>query len=241
MIANLPHGRTREHGSDTGNMNDIEVSIARKVDDLVRSPAASSRFREMLAEYDRLANEYREARDAAEDELEDNHRAIRKKPRLRDKEAGPPEKGWSWREDMYFDDYQDEQGVPYQRSVEIAGWLTTSSFALRQTPGISVTISPERPDCLRYSPKSAMTNELLARLKSHKANILILLQESNVPEATSQCDDLPPNVNDWPEDWRYVYEERAGIMEYDGNLTRQEAEQRAETIARAAYSVRDKG
>lgn len=53
-------------------------------------------------------------------------------------------------------------------------------------------------------------------------------------------DDLPADVTDWPEDWLYVYEERAAIMEYDGHLTRQEAEQWAETIARAAYSVQNR-
>lgn len=49
--------------------------------------------------------------------------------------------------------------------------------------------------------------------------------------------DLPAEIEDWPDDWRYVYEERAAIMEYDGNLSRPEAEQWAETIARAAYDA----
>jgi len=53
-------------------------------------------------------------------------------------------------------------------------------------------------------------------------------------------DELPATVNDWPEDWRDEYEERAGIMEFDGNLSRQEAEQWAETIVRAAFKVRQK-
>ena len=51
-------------------------------------------------------------------------------------------------------------------------------------------------------------------------------------------DDLAPNPDDWPDDWRYVYEERAAIMEFDGNLNRQDAEQWAETIVRAAYKLR---
>ncbi len=49
--------------------------------------------------------------------------------------------------------------------------------------------------------------------------------------------DLPTNIADWPEDWREVFEERAGIMEYDGYLSRDEAEQWAETIVRAAYKL----
>ena len=50
-------------------------------------------------------------------------------------------------------------------------------------------------------------------------------------------DVLPDDVNDWPEDWQHEYEERAAIMEYDGNLSRQEAEQWAEVIVRAAHNV----
>ena len=115
--------------------------------------------------------------------------------------------------------------------TEISAAELPQEFAAK---GIYVTISPERPDRLRYFPKAAMTDELIARLKSHKADLLILLQES---QATNRCDNLPADVNDWPEDWRYVYEERAAIMEYDGNLTRQEAEQWAETIVRAAHNL----
>ena len=49
--------------------------------------------------------------------------------------------------------------------------------------------------------------------------------------------ELPEEVADWPEDWLEEYEERAAIMEYDGSLARQEAEQWAETIVRAAYRL----
>jgi hypothetical protein len=49
--------------------------------------------------------------------------------------------------------------------------------------------------------------------------------------------ELPSDVRDWPEDWREEFEERAAIMEYDGMLSRPEAEQWAETIVRAAYQV----
>ena len=48
---------------------------------------------------------------------------------------------------------------------------------------------------------------------------------------------LPDDVNDWPEDWREEFEERAAIMEYDGNLSRGKAEQWAETIVRAAWNI----
>lgn len=43
---------------------------------------------------------------------------------------------------------------------------------------------------------------------------------------------LPPSVRDWPEPWRSEYEERAGIIEFDGNLPRAEAERKAEACVR---------
>lgn len=48
-------------------------------------------------------------------------------------------------------------------------------------------------------------------------------------------DTLPPNTADWPPRWRVIYEERAAIMEYDGVLPRQEAEQKAEQCVREQH------
>ena len=47
--------------------------------------------------------------------------------------------------------------------------------------------------------------------------------------------ELSNNVDDWPEDWRDNYEERAAIMEYDGGLKRNEAEAQAEQRIRIVY------
>ncbi len=55
--------------------------------------------------------------------------------------------------------------------------------------------------------------------------------------ARTKAGELATEITDWPEDWREVYEERAAIMEYDGNMPRPQAEQWAETIVRAAYKV----
>jgi hypothetical protein len=49
--------------------------------------------------------------------------------------------------------------------------------------------------------------------------------------------DLPGDIADWPKEWVEEFEERAGIMEFDGMLSRTEAEEGAETIVRAAYRV----
>jgi hypothetical protein len=43
---------------------------------------------------------------------------------------------------------------------------------------------------------------------------------------------LPRNVADWPLCWREIFEERAGIMEFQGNLSRAEAERKAELDVR---------
>jgi hypothetical protein len=47
--------------------------------------------------------------------------------------------------------------------------------------------------------------------------------------------ELPADIQNWPEDWREEFEERAAILEYDGMLSRPEAESWAETIVRAVY------
>ena len=48
---------------------------------------------------------------------------------------------------------------------------------------------------------------------------------------------LPSRVRDWPEEWRYRYEERAGIMQYDGELPRARAERMAEWLVRIQHDA----
>lgn len=47
--------------------------------------------------------------------------------------------------------------------------------------------------------------------------------------------DLPQIVDRWPAEARDRFEERAAIMEFDGGLTRANAERRAEQITRAQW------
>ena len=47
---------------------------------------------------------------------------------------------------------------------------------------------------------------------------------------------LPPDLADWPEDWRDYFEERAAILEADDELPRAQAEQQADTETRQAYA-----
>lgn len=43
---------------------------------------------------------------------------------------------------------------------------------------------------------------------------------------------LPQNISDWPAEWRELYEERAGIMEHQGNMSKYAAERLAEQDTR---------
>jgi hypothetical protein len=49
---------------------------------------------------------------------------------------------------------------------------------------------------------------------------------------------LPSNMDTWPPSWREAYEERAAIMEHDGELDREDAERRAAELVRAQYAGR---
>ena len=63
-------------------------------------------------------------------------------------------------------------------------------------------------DRLRYSPRSAVTPDLVQRMKAHKAELL-----------TMACDAADEQ-----------FEERAAIMEYDGGLSRTDAERNARKL-----------
>lgn len=46
---------------------------------------------------------------------------------------------------------------------------------------------------------------------------------------------LPADRKEWPDAWLELFEERAAIREYDGNLSREEAERWAETEIHILY------
>jgi len=48
---------------------------------------------------------------------------------------------------------------------------------------------------------------------------------------------LPRKLSDWPESWRFLYEERAGLMEFCGGLSRAEAERQAEQDIRHSAEI----
>ncbi len=48
---------------------------------------------------------------------------------------------------------------------------------------------------------------------------------------------LPPNVQAWPSMWLEAFEERAAIVEFQGNHLRPEAERLAEAMVRKEYAT----
>jgi len=44
---------------------------------------------------------------------------------------------------------------------------------------------------------------------------------------------LPSDPAQWPQDWRYRFDERAAILEFDAGFARKEAEFRAQAMTRA--------
>ncbi len=68
-------------------------------------------------------------------------------------------------------------------------------------------------DRLKVRAPLPLPDKLVAELRLHKAEVLAFLQDRK-PVWT-------------PEDWRAYFDERAGISEHDGGLSRTDAEQRA--------------
>lgn len=75
---------------------------------------------------------------------------------------------------------------------------------------------------LRMVPKpgEAVPQELVARAKAIRSDLISYLGNASVI--------AEPLPLEWSEDdWRYAFEERAAILEYDGGYDRAEAERRA--------------
>ena len=88
-------------------------------------------------------------------------------------------------------------------------------------------------DRLAYdAPKGAMTADLLATIKARKAEVLAVLAGNWCAAASAllaQVQDAEARA-----DLLYLFDERAGICQYDGNMSRGEAERQAyRELARA--------
>tara|TARA_R100001129_G_scaffold29315_1_gene19541 strand:+ start:597 stop:770 length:174 start_codon:yes stop_codon:yes gene_type:complete len=49
---------------------------------------------------------------------------------------------------------------------------------------------------------------------------------------------LPENINDWPEQWRFLFNERAGMIQHHGCLPKAVAERDAEKQTRELHKER---
>ena len=76
-------------------------------------------------------------------------------------------------------------------------------------------------ETVRFRPRQKVTPELLARIKADKPALLALL--ATRPTAAR----LLEVATGWRVEWREAWEERAGILEFDANLPRTVAEDRA--------------
>lgn len=98
-----------------------------------------------------------------------------------------------------------------------------------QAAGYQVQLEGEEIVCRWQGsgkPDAAQVRPLIEELRIHKDEAL---------EALRSVHDLPKALADWPEEWQEAYIERAAIMEYEGGLRRQEAEQRGEELVREQY------
>jgi hypothetical protein len=63
---------------------------------------------------------------------------------------------------------------------------------------------------------------------------------SPLAQSPAEYPPLPPSPDEWPSEWRELFEERAGIVEFEGRLTRSEAEQAAEPWIRELFRLKQK-
>jgi hypothetical protein len=82
--------------------------------------------------------------------------------------------------------------------------------------GGDVSLVP--PDRLRVSAPPARLSEFTARVRALKPDLLAVLARSGDPHPDESWDAM---------DWKAYFDERAAIAEYDGGLTRTQAEELA--------------
>ena len=85
--------------------------------------------------------------------------------------------------------------------------------------GVSLWVDGDR---LKYRGPVGAVDELRDQVSTDRVILLELLQVGG----------LPGDVRAWPADDRELFEERAGVMEFDGGLGRAEAELLAEARVR---------
>lgn len=107
--------------------------------------------------------------------------------------------------------------------------MTPEQMVLDQLADLGVVLHVER-DRLRFrAPVGAVCPAVRARVAAVRPELIAALAE----EAAGG---LPARIATWPEAWRDAFEERAAIMEFDGDLPREAAEREAERCVRAEHA-----
>ncbi len=117
--------------------NIVLDDIAKKVVDLVSGKtqeidgkSALKRFREMVEEYGRRNDSYKKKESEYCDERCKNVQKLRDNKRLQDKNAGPPDKSYTWEENL---------GILNEETKKIellSGWMPTSTIQVPEDPEI---------------------------------------------------------------------------------------------------------
>ena len=82
-------------------------------------------------------------------------------------------------------------------------------------------------DRLRFrAPEMALDDELRRRAAACRKALVALVKSGAL---------LPPDLGSWPPEWCEAFEERAGLMQFDGGLPKDQAEAEAERRVRLKH------
>jgi hypothetical protein len=93
-------------------------------------------------------------------------------------------------------------------------------------------------DKFRYRPVEQMTPDLAERIKVNKVAVMAVLAIQPGDSGRPSVDEIE-RPEDLPEEWRWLYEERAAIREFDGRQAREHAE--AEALTETITMMRNSG
>ena len=111
----------------------------------------------------------------------------------------------------------------------------TSRALLANLANAGVEVKPTGTGNLEVrGPQEALTSEVLARVKKWKGELLALLEEPIASEPPLKP--FMAEVESWSAEVQELWAERAAIMEYDGGLSRAEAEHIAYVRIKMGYS-----
>lgn len=89
---------------DGGQDRDFLLEVAEKVNEMVADSSKMERFRQQIKAFDEALQEEGQEYDLYEGKLLQYAKESAKNPRLRNKEKGPPKKGWIWKDDFTLDE-----------------------------------------------------------------------------------------------------------------------------------------